>query len=82
MTYPKWFAKYDDNYHRVTTQPYGVWQGGFRDSTHYNLHEAEQRAYELNFMEENDYWGLTDEGKLEILACLDTVIDYSLEGEG
>lgn len=79
MKYKKWFVKLDNVDCRVGSVPYGVWQEGFRDSVHYNLHDAQQRAYELNFMEENDYWNLTDEGKREILDYLDTVIGCSLE---
>ncbi|AUR93396.1 hypothetical protein NVP1187O_083 [Vibrio phage 1.187.O._10N.286.49.F1] len=74
----RWYVKFDSPEHRVDCAPYGVWQEGFRDSTHYNRYEAEERAYELNFMEENDYWNLPDKGKREILDCLDGITDASV----
>ncbi len=64
---------------RVEGYPYGVWLGEFRDSVQRNKFDAEQRVFELNFMEECNYWDSTEEEKREILDCLDLVDDYSVE---
>lgn len=66
-----WIVRRNPENMQVEGSPYGVWDQDFRESSHYNKYEAEKRCYELNFMEDVGYWGMDDNSKLEVLACLD-----------
>ena len=50
----KWFVRLDFPDMRVRDFPWGVWKGGFRDSTHECKYFAEQRRDYLNSLEEFD----------------------------
>ena len=52
------------------TLPYGVFLDGFRDSSHYNRYEAQQRCAQLNFLEEMDFWNLSMEDQTELLLMI------------
>lgn len=64
-----WIVK-RNNCHIRNTQPYGVFLGGFRDSSHYNRHEAQQRCDNLNFLEEMDFWNLSEIAQTELLLLI------------
>ena len=66
----KWIVKRNTD-NLKTSLPYGVFQGGFRDSSHYNKYEAEKRCFELNFLEEMDFWNKDEEERQELLKLLE-----------
>lgn len=64
-----WIVKRNTCHLRVT-QPYEVFLDGFRDSSHYNKYEAQQRCDQLNFLEEMDFWNLSMEDQTELLLMI------------
>ena len=65
----KWFVKRNTD-HLSKSRPYGVFQKGFRDSSHYNKYEAEERCFELNFLEEMDFWNKGEEERQKLLNLI------------